>query len=179
SPPRRSSDLAPHCAAVDPCHIDIVDLPERERCALACLSRAQLDDGTQPHHAVECRKLRIAPLFPVAELARRGSPAALLLAGPRLRRRHPALPPALPYCAPASNRLCWPRVFERKDLEHLVEAARGTQRLRAHPRLDSRTAPRCVNQAHRHLDVLLQLPCKVEARSREVGERLARRRLPP
>ncbi len=88
------------------------------------------------------------------------------------------MPPGFPQRGPprcGRNRI---GCVTRQHIQCGAIVAGCTQRLVADPGLQLRTAPRGVDQTHRHIDALLQLTREVVTRGRKVFHRLRRGALP-
>ncbi len=87
-------------------------------------------------------------------------------------------PPAFPQRGPTRCGRDRVGCIARQHIQCRTIVAGGTQGLVADPGLQLRTAPRRIDQPHRHVDLLLQLACEVITGSRKVFDRLRRGALP-
>lgn len=168
---------AAHAVPVDPRLVQLVHRAEQQAGVLRGLRRRQLHAGAVPDHAVEADQLRHAPVVPRAQCRRCGLPGAgrIRLPGLAFAVR---MPPGLPQRAPMRCGIHRVACVTRQHIQRRAIVAGSAQCLLADPGLQLRAAPGGVDQAHRHIDGLLQLTREVIAGRRKLLHRLRRGELP-
>ena len=164
--------LAAHGHAVHPGHVRLVDGAELKLCALGCLVGAQCHLGAVPDHAVVAGQRWHTPALPRPERGGCALPSTAVVAwlpgcigGDGIGA---CCPPVLPLLAPTF--VCRSRItrVQREHVKRWAQATLHAQGIAAGPGLDTRAAPRCLDQPHRNVDGLAQFTRKVETRGGKV-----------
>ena len=88
------------------------------------------------------------------------------------------VPPSTPDLSPALGRREWITRVHLEHIQFVLVAIRGAQRIRADPGFDAGSTERRIDQAHRHVDGLLEFTGEVEAGRREITQRVGAYGLP-